>query len=157
MNRKFKFMLFVLLFAVQIIINLYFEAVSLNLDLLYLVLVYVAMKSGYVKSLVAGTLIGLVADYFSGNILGVFGFSRTIAAYLLHELSRRIDLKNNFLVFLLIAISLGISNLIANLFFYFILGFGFNLSLLIYQPVLTGIIGLLFVNALKSRKHLDVY
>lgn len=154
MNQKIVLML--LLFLLQIIFNRYVDFLRLNLDLLFLILVFISIKSSFGKSIVAGTVIGLITDFFSVNIMGVFGFSRTLAAYLLNELSRRIDLKNNILVFLLVAISLATSNVIANIFFFFILGFQFNISLLLYQPLLTGLFGIMTLSVLP-RKYIDVY
>ena len=157
MNRKFKFLIFATLILGEIIINLYIHQIKLNLDLLYLILVYISVKSGFIKSMAAAAVIGLITDYFSMNVIGVFGFSRTFAAFLLHESSQRIDLKNNFFVFLLIALSLAISNLIANLFFLIILDFQFSLRLILFQPLLTGLVGVLIVSSQKAKRYLDVY
>ncbi len=157
MSRRFGIMLFILLALLQVIINRYMNDWSLKLDLLYLVLAYTAVKSGYFKTLFAGTAIGLVTDYFSMNILGVFGFSRTLAAFLLHETAPHIDLKNNLIVFLMISLSLCLSNGSANVFFYFIKNTPFNESMILYQPILTGLVGIAIFNFAKARKYLDVY
>lgn len=157
MNRKRKIFIFALLLLGQIVMQRYVRQLQMNLDLLYLVLVYVSVTSGFFKSLAAASVIGLATDYLSGNVLGVFGFSRTIAAYLLNELSIRIDLKNNVFVFLLIAISMAISNGIANLFFHFILGYPLKLSLVLYQPLITAAVGVAIVGVAKIRLYLDVY
>ncbi|UCH92216.1 MAG: rod shape-determining protein MreD [Candidatus Aminicenantes bacterium] len=157
MNRKFKVLIFILLILGEIIINKYIHQLKLNLDLLYLILVYISVKSGFIKCLIAGTVIGLVTDYFSMNVMGVFGFSRTLGAYLLHESSWRIDLKNNFFVFLLVFLSLSLSNLVANTFFIIILDFNFSLRLILYQPFLTGLVGVLIVSPPSVKRNLDVY
>jgi len=157
MNRKFKFMLFALLILGEIIIDQYIHELKLNLDLLYLILVYTAIKSGYIKSIVTGSIIGLVTDYLCMNVTGVFGFSRTFAAFILHELSRRIDLKNNFFIFLLIFISLAVSNLTANLFFLAILSYPLSWRLIFFQPFITGILGILITSSKKAKGYLDVY
>jgi rod shape-determining protein MreD len=130
---------------------------KLNLDLLFLILVYISIKSGFLKTLLSATVIGLITDYFSMNVLGVFGFSRTIIAYFLNNMAKHIDLKNNLLVFTLISISLCLSNLIANTFFLLISGLKYNLNLIVIQPVLTGIMGILIVCTTKFKKYLDVY
>jgi rod shape-determining protein MreD len=157
MNRKFKLIAFILIVLAQIIINLYIHDLKLNLDLIYLILVFVAVKSNFIKSIVVATTIGLITDYLTGGVLGVFGFSRTIAAFVLNEISMRIDLKNNFFVFLMLSLSLAFSNLIANLFFYFIFGFGIQLSLVVYQPLFTALVGLLIVSSTKAKKNFDLY
>lgn len=159
MNKKFKVLTFILLILGQLVMYRYFSRTNMTLDLLYLVLVYISVKSGFFKSMLAATLIGLITDYLSGGILGIFGFSRTISAFLLNEMSMRIDLKSNFFVFLLITLSLMLSNLVANLFFYLIPGPGqyLQVKLILIQPLLTGIVGILIVSSSKSKKYLDVY
>ena len=157
MNRKFKFLIFILLILGEVIINKYFHQLRLNLDLLYLILVYISINSGYIKCIMVGTVIGLIIDYFCMNIMGVFGFSRTLAVFLLFQLSRRIDLNNNFFVFLLVFISLSVSNLIANIFFSIILNFGISLRLILIQPFLTGVVAVLIAGTRKAKRYLDVY
>ena len=157
MNRKFKFLVFILLILGEIIINKYIHQFRLNLDFLFLILVYISVKSGFIKCIVVATIIGLVTDYFCMNVMGVFGFSRTFAVFLLYEASRRIDLKNNFFVFLLISLSLSLSNLIANIFFTTILDMEFSLRLIVVQPFLTGLVGVLIVGSTKAKRYLDVY
>lgn len=150
-------MFLILLILGEIIINKYIQQLKLNLDLLYLILVYISINSGFIKCILMGTVIGLITDYFCMNVIGVFGFSRTFAVFLLYELSRRIDLKNNVFVFLLIFISLSISNVIANTFFTIILNFDFSLRLIIVQPLLTGMVGVLIAGSSKAKRYLDVY
>ena len=157
MNRKFKFLIFILLILGEIIINKYIHQLKLNLDLLYLILVYISINSGFIKCIIVGTAIGLITDYFCMSVMGVFGFSRTFAVFLLFELSRRIDLKNNFFVFFLVFVSLSVSNLIANTFFTIILNFDFSLRLILVQPFLTGLVGVLIAGSSKAKRYLDVY
>jgi len=157
MNRKFKLLIFILLILGEIIINKYLYQLRLNLDLLFLILVYISIKSGYIKSIMVGTVIGLIIDYFCMNVMGVFGFSRTLAVFFLFQMSRRIDLNNNLFVFLLVFISLSVSNVIANIFFSIILNFDFNLSLILIQPFLTGVVAVLIAGTTKAKRYLDVY
>jgi len=147
----------VVLIILQIIIYRYENILKINVDFLYLILVYISVKSGFFKTVLSATVIGLVTDYFSMNVMGVFGFSRTIAAYLLNEISRHIDLKNSLLVFILIAISLFISNLISNIFFYIILGVKFSPNLILFQPITTGLVGAFILIPSKIKEYLDVY
>lgn len=157
MNRKIKIILFILLIGLHILSLRYGSILKFNLDLLYLILVYIAVKSRFLKTIFTAAAIGLITDYFSMQVMGVFGFSRTISGYLLNQISIHIDLKNNMLSFLLISVSLFISNLIANLFFHFILGFPFQLNLIIYQPLFTGLVGVLINGTKKAKQYLDVY
>ncbi len=156
MNRNFKFLAFGLLILAQLFLQRYKRG-FFNIDFLFLILVYISVKSGFLKSVFSATAIGLITDYLSGNILGVFGFSRTVSAYLLNEISMRIDLKSNFFVFLLISSSLALSNLIANVFFHYISQYPIDLNLILYQPLLTGMVGLLIVIPSRVRQNLDVY
>ncbi len=157
MNRKFRIGIFVVLIILQIVIYRYDNILKINVDFLYLILVYISVKSGFFKMILSATMIGLVTDYFSMNVMGVFGFSRTVAAYLLNEIFRHIDLKNSLLVFLLIAISLFISNLIANIFFYIILGVKLSPNLILFQPIYTGLVGAFILIPSKMKEYLDVY
>ncbi len=157
MNRKFRIGIFVVLIILQIVIYRYDNILKINVDFLYLILVYISVKSGFFKTILSATMIGLVTDYFSMNVMGVFGFSRTVAAYLLNEIFRHIDLKNSLLVFLLIAISLFISNLIANIFFYIILGVKLSPNLILFQPIYTGLVGAFILIPSKMKEYLDVY
>lgn len=81
MKNKLKIVLFIGLIFAQIIINRYVQATKLNIDCLFLILVYISIQSGLVKSLIWGTCIGWVTDFFIGGLVGVFGFSRTITAF----------------------------------------------------------------------------
>jgi rod shape-determining protein MreD len=157
MNRRFKILVFVLLVVGQIVIHQYVRQLHVNVDLFYLILVYISVTKGFYQSMAGGMAIGLITDYLSGNVLGVFGFSRTLAAYFLNELSRRIDLRNNVFVFMLIAVSMAFSNIIANIFFSFILNYTINLSLVLYQPLLTAFVGLIIVGTDKAKTYLNVY
>lgn len=157
MNRKFKFLIFTLLILGEIIINKYIHQFRLNLDLLYLILVYISINSGFIKCIMVGTVIGLITDYFCMNVMGVFGFSRTLAVFFMFEMTRRIDLKNNFFIFLLVFFSLSLSNVIANTFFAVILNFDYSLRLILVQPFLTGLVGVLIAGSSKAKRYLDVY
>lgn len=158
MNRKFKLGILAVMILLQIIIQRYINVLHINLDLLYLILIFTAVKSGFYKTMAAASVIGLVTDYFSMQTFGVFGFSRTITAFILHQTAGHIDLKNNVFVFLFISISLCISNSLANLFFVFIKGgIGFNFNLVIYQPVLTALLGIALLSSGRIKRNLDVY
>ncbi len=157
MNRKIKVLLFCLLIIAHVVINRHIDTIKINIDLLFLILAYVAVKSSFLKCILVAMAIGLVTDFFSGGILGVFGFSRTLAAYVIAELSRYLDLRKNIFLFLLIALSLFMSNMIANLFFYFILDAQLNITMVVYSPLVTAFIGSLIINLPKMKQDLDVY
>ena len=157
MGRRFKIALFIVFILLQVAIHRYVNELKLNLDLLYLILVYISIRSSFMKTVFSAAVIGLTTDFFSMQVMGVFGFSRTIIAYLLNETAPHIDLKNNTFAFLLIAVSLFLSNLVANTFFYFISGTSFDSNLILYPPLLTGLLGVLIISPSSIKRHLDVY
>ncbi len=157
MKRRIKLWMFILLILLQIVVNRHINELKLNLDLFFLILVYISIKSNFLPTILSATAIGLLTDFFSGNVLGVFGFSRTIAAYLIHEISTYLDLRRNIFLFLLIVIPMFISNLTASIFFYFILNFKIGANLVLYSPLLTGILGVLILSPRKMKQYLDVY
>lgn len=53
-----------------------------SIDLVLIVVVYIAIKSGAVTGLVAGTVAGLIQDALSSGILGIGGLAKTIIGFL---------------------------------------------------------------------------
>jgi rod shape-determining protein MreD len=156
MNDRFRNAFLILLLIGQIAIARYYQSLRFNVDLLYIIVFYVSIKSGFMKSIISASLIGLCSDYLSGGVMGVFSFSRTLAAYFLNTLARFVDLKNNFFIFLLIFISLLLSNSVAFVFYALIFKYKVTASLLIYQPLFTAIVGTLILGLKKVKSLLDV-
>lgn len=52
------------------------------IDLVLIVVVYIALKGGPVTGLVAGTVAGLIQDSLSSGILGIGGLAKTIVGFL---------------------------------------------------------------------------
>ncbi len=52
------------------------------IDLVLIVVVYIALKSGPVTGLLAGTVAGLIQDAMSNPILGIGGLAKTIVGFL---------------------------------------------------------------------------
>jgi rod shape-determining protein MreD len=52
------------------------------IDLVLVVVVYVALRSGPVTGLVAGTIAGLAQDALSSGVIGIGGLAKTIVGYL---------------------------------------------------------------------------
>ena len=59
-----------------------FRGSSAAIDLVLIVVVYIAIKSGPVTGLVAGTVAGLIQDALSSGILGIGGLAKTIVGFL---------------------------------------------------------------------------
>ena len=52
------------------------------IDLVLIVVVYVAIKSGPVTGVLAGTIAGIIQDALSGGILGIGGLAKTVVGFL---------------------------------------------------------------------------
>lgn len=61
--------------------NLVFRS-GTAIDLVLIVVVYIAIKSGPVTGLLAGTVAGLIQDALSSGILGIGGLAKTIVGFL---------------------------------------------------------------------------
>jgi rod shape-determining protein MreD len=55
---------------------------SSPIDLVLISVVYVAIKSGPVMGLMAGTVAGLIQDALAGGILGIGGLAKTVVGFL---------------------------------------------------------------------------
>jgi rod shape-determining protein MreD len=156
MNKRFRLIAFVLLAAGQIAVARHFQTLRFNVDLLYLVIFFIAIRSGYMQAILSAALIGFVSDYLSGGVMGVFSFSRTLAAYFLNAVARFLDLKKNIFVFLLILVSLFLSNLVAFVFHVLVFNLKVTASLLLVQPLSTAVVGTILLGTKKAKSLLDV-
>jgi rod shape-determining protein MreD len=68
--------------AAQTTLAGYIFRASTPIDLVLIVVVYVAIKSGPVTGLLAGTVAGLVQDALAGGILGIGGLAKTLVGFL---------------------------------------------------------------------------
>ncbi len=156
MNNRSRAVLFALLAVGQIAVCRYYYQWRFAIDLLYLIVFFIAIRSRYLPSVLSAALIGFAGDILSGGVLGVFSFARTLAAFLLNTLARFLDLKKNVFVFLLILISLFLSNLVAFLFLVLIFRYRITANLLLFQPLATALAGTLIIGSRKAKALLDV-
>ncbi|HOW45077.1 MAG TPA: rod shape-determining protein MreD [Candidatus Aminicenantes bacterium] len=156
MNNRSRAVLFALLAVGQIAVCRYYYQWRFAIDLLYLIVFFIAIRSRYLPSVLSAALIGFAGDILSGGVLGVFSFARTLAAFLLNTLARFLDLKKNVFVFLLILISLFLSNLVAFLFLVLIFRYRITANLLLFQPLATALAGTLIIGSRKAKVLLDV-
>lgn len=63
-------------------------------DLPLIIVVYAALQRNSMKALFFGTIAGIAMDALSGGLLGANGFSKTLIAYIVSELARRVYLDN---------------------------------------------------------------
>jgi rod shape-determining protein MreD len=63
-------------------------------DLPLIIVVYAALQRNAIRALLFGTLAGLAVDALSGGLIGANGFSKTLVAYIISEIARRVYLDN---------------------------------------------------------------
>ena len=83
MRSAVAFAAILIAIAVQTTLGRYiFRDSSTPIDLVLIVVVYVAIKSGPVTGLLAGTVAGLIQDALSSGILGIGGLAKTMVGFL---------------------------------------------------------------------------
>ena len=63
-------------------------------DFPLIIIVYAALQGNSIKSLFYGTFAGIAVDALSGGLLGANGFSKTLVAFIISEIVRRVYLDN---------------------------------------------------------------
>lgn len=63
-------------------------------DLPLVIVVYAALQRDAVKAILFGAFSGIAIDALSGGLLGANGFSKTLIAYAVSELARRVYMDN---------------------------------------------------------------
>src|SRR4029077_5726670 len=64
------------------------------IDFPLIIVVYAALQRNSIRAILYGTLAGLSVDALSGGLLGANGFTKTLIAYIVSELARRVYLDN---------------------------------------------------------------
>ena len=82
MRGTAAFAAIVLALAAQTTLAGYVFRSSTPIDLVLIAVVYVAIKSGPVMGLMAGTVAGLIQDALAGGILGIGGLAKTVVGFL---------------------------------------------------------------------------
>lgn len=70
-----------------------FEGFSF-VDFPLIVVVYAALQRNSIRALLFGTISGIAIDALSGGLLGSSGFAKTVVAYIVAEIARRVYLDN---------------------------------------------------------------
>ena len=68
--------------------------VFMYVDFPLIIIVYAALQRNTIKALLFGTLAGVAVDALSSGLLGANGFSKTLIAFAVSELARRVYLDN---------------------------------------------------------------
>ena len=64
------------------------------IDFPLIVVVYAALQRNSLRAILFGTFSGLAVDALSGGLLGANGFSKTLVAYIVSEIARRVYMDN---------------------------------------------------------------
>lgn len=64
------------------------------IDFPLIIVVYAALQRNSIKALFYGTVAGIAVDALSGGLLGANGFTKTLIAYIITEIVRRVYLDN---------------------------------------------------------------
>src|SRR4051812_18708441 len=64
------------------------------IDFPLIVVVYAALQRNSIRAILFGTLSGIAVDALSGGLIGANGFSKTLVAYIITEIARRVYLDN---------------------------------------------------------------
>lgn len=81
-------------------------------DFPLLIIVYVALQRESLKAMLYATVAGLAVDALGNGLLGAGGFSKTVTAYVVAEIARRVLLDNPLLRIPVIAGASALTNLI---------------------------------------------
>ncbi|MEO8073950.1 MAG: rod shape-determining protein MreD [Acidobacteriota bacterium] len=82
------------------------------IDFPLIIVVYAALQRNAIKALFYGTIAGLAVDALSGGLLGANGFSKTLIAYIVSEIVRRVYMDNLLLRIPVIAGASLLNNLV---------------------------------------------
>lgn len=85
-----------------------FRGSSAAIDIVLIVVVYVAIKSGPVTGLLAGTIAGLIQDALSSSILGIGGLAKTMVGFLAGLLGAQFIVTAPLPRFLLLMVATGL-------------------------------------------------
>jgi len=64
------------------------------IDFPLIIVVYAALQRNSIRAILFGTISGVLVDALSGGLLGASGFSKTLVAYMVFEMARRVYLDN---------------------------------------------------------------
>jgi rod shape-determining protein MreD len=122
------------------------------IDFPLIIVAYAALQRNSINALLYGTIGGIAVDALSGGLLGANGFSKTLIAYIISEVARRVYLDNLLLRIPVIASACLVDGLV-----YFgmqkLLGQSPNVSAVItiaYKLIGTTIVGTLIFVILES-------
>lgn len=81
-------------------------------DFPLIIIVYAALQRNAIRALFFGTITGIAVDALSGGLLGANGFSKTLIAFVVSEIARRVYLDNLLLRIPVLAGACLVNNLV---------------------------------------------
>ena len=82
------------------------------IDFPLIIVVYAALQRNSIRAILFGTISGVAVDALSGGLLGANGFAKTIVAFAVSELARRVYMDNLLLRIPVIAGACLLGNMI---------------------------------------------
>ena len=64
------------------------------IDFPLIIVVYAALQRNAIRAILFGTISGITIDALSGGLLGANGFTKTLIAYIVSEVARRVYMDN---------------------------------------------------------------
>ncbi|MFN0278298.1 MAG: rod shape-determining protein MreD [Pyrinomonadaceae bacterium] len=64
------------------------------IDFPLIIVIYAALQRNSIRAILFGTISGIVTDALSGGLLGANGFTKTLVAYIVSEIARRVYMDN---------------------------------------------------------------
>jgi rod shape-determining protein MreD len=64
------------------------------IDFPLIIVVYAALQRNALRAILFGTIAGIAVDALSGGLLGANGFSKTLVAFIVSEIARRVYMDN---------------------------------------------------------------
>lgn len=64
------------------------------IDFPLIIVVYAALQRNAIRAILFGTISGIAVDALSGGLLGANGFTKTLIAYIVSEIARRVYMDN---------------------------------------------------------------
>lgn len=98
------------------------EVMAGSLDLLLVVVVWIALSSGTVGGQVVGMFAGFLSDGLMGGAFGLYAIADTLVGYLAAELRQRVVLQRSVLVLMFAAAAAGQMLIVMSLNFLFVGG-----------------------------------
>jgi rod shape-determining protein MreD len=64
------------------------------IDFPLIIVIYAALQRNSIRAILFGTISGIATDALSGGLLGANGFTKTLVAYIVSEIARRVYMDN---------------------------------------------------------------